>query len=463
MRWKIIALSGLAILLLCGALFAFAYSRGRYPGTPLDATPIALLGARIYDPGTDSLITDVAVLIRGREITAVEPFTAVPEDARVLRVSGLTLLPGFIDSHLHMSAIRPRDEDGRREIGATRYLWRFVRRFPERRRRLIESGVTTAKSLGDPYPWIASFAERIEEHDLAGPRIFAAGPMFTAAGGHPVPRLRAAGQGDTSFIAQVTRQLSESEGATVALNQLSGRIDFVSAVLESEGATPSLSSRLLAAITATAHERGLRVLAHVASMRDLRKAIASGADGIEHLPRDGTIDPLSLDLLRAQRIFVDPTLTPTIYELASLRRDTASLRLLRGNARQLHQAGVRLLVGSDAPRPGAYFGRTVHEEMRALVELGLSPREAIAAATSSAAEHLGLGDRLGSIAPGKWADIVAVGGDPLSDITSTADIYLVIADGQVLLDRLNDRPQPKGVIAGASPHGAADALTERLQ
>jgi imidazolonepropionase-like amidohydrolase len=117
--------------------------------------------------------------------------------------------------------------------------------------------------------------------------------------------------------------------------------------------------------------------------------------------------------------------------------------------RLLHEAGVVMVVGSDAPGPGITFGVTFHEELRNLVEVGLTPAEAIAAATSVAAEFLGVADRLGTIEPGKLADIIAVGGDPLADIRDASDIYMVIADGQVLYERLGEARRPRGVIAVA--------------
>ncbi len=364
-------------------------------------------------------------------------------------MSGLTLLPGFIDSHVHLSGIRARIPDGKRELGPVRYFWQFIRRFPERRRALIESGVTTVKSLGDPYPWIVKFAERIERHELAGPRVFAAGPFLTAPGGHPVAQLRRAGQGDSSFIAQVARQVTGHAQARNAVATISRRVDYVTAVLEDRGEPESerLAAALLHVITSAAHAEGLRVLVHVSTAYDVDVALPAGVDGIEHVPYDEPLTTVALDELRERHVFVDPTLQALEQQRGELLGDTAAARLARANTRRLGEARVPLVVGSDAPNPGTTFGYTFHEELRNLVEVGMSPGEAIAAATSVAAEYLGLADSLGTIAPGKWADIVAVAGDPLSDIAAASDIYLVIADGQVLLDRLERLERPGGIIA----------------
>jgi enamidase len=451
--------------LLVGAIVAavaigIAYSRDYFPGQPVDTTALALIGGRVYDPFARMVIADAIVVVRGREIVAVDEQAEIPEDARVLNVGGLTLLPGLIDSHVHFSGIRTRASDGSRELGWFSYFWHFSRRFPQRRRSFIEAGVTTVKSLGDPYPWIVRLAERIERHELAGPRVFAAGPMFTAPGGHPVAQLRRAGQGDTSYIAQVTQQLTDPAEARAAVRLISRRVDCVTAVLESRGATslPRLPDVLVRAVVGTAHTHDLPVLVHVSDIDGMVQAVAAGADGIEHVPYDQPIDTATLNLLRDRPLVVDPTLQALEQSLAELQGDTASARRARENTRRLIDAGIRLVAGSDVPSPGTTFGYTLHEELRNLVEVGLMPADAIAAATAVAAQHLGLSAKLGSIAPGKWADIIAVGGDPLTDIAAVADIYLVIADGQVLVDRLSKVRRRGQVIAlnkpGAPPQPA---------
>jgi len=207
-----------------------------------------------------------------------------------------------------------------------------------------------------------------------------------------------------------------------------------------------MSAPVLHMITYTAHTFELSVLAHVSTVEQLRLALSAGVDGIEHVPFDQVLDSLTLEELARRRVFVDPTLQAIDQYVGQVLADTAAARRARTNVRLLHRTGVPLVAGSDAPSPGTTFGYTLHEELRNLVEVGLTPGDAIAAATCVAAEYLGAGDRLGSIAPGKWADIIAVAGDPLHDIEAVADIYLVIADGQVLVNRL-DRVRRPGVIA----------------
>ncbi|UCF21068.1 MAG: amidohydrolase family protein [Gemmatimonadota bacterium] len=428
---------------------AYAHSRGRFDGLPVDGPPIALVGARLYDPAGDSVVDPATVIIRGRTITAVGRGVALPDSARTFYLSGLTLLPGLIDSHVHLSGIRSRIADGSRELGWLRYFWRFSRRFPERRRAFINAGITSVKSLGDPYPWVFKLAARIDRHELGGPRIFAGGPYLTAVGGHPLPSLRRAGQGDTSFIAQIARQLVEPDEARSAVDGIARRADFISVVLEKGGdpQVPELPVQVLNAIAAAGARNRLPTLVHVDALQDVLIALAAGARGIEHLPLDQLIDPVTLAELREQRVFVDPTLQ-AVEQLASGHNgDVAAARTARRNLRRLLAAGVPVVAGSDAPSPGTTFGYTLHEELRNLVEAGYSPREAIASATTVAAEYLGVAEHVGTIAPGNWADIIAVGGDPLVDISATARVYLVVADGQILLDRLDEIPAATSVVA----------------
>ncbi len=274
--------------------------------------------------------------------------------------------------------------------------------------------------------------------------------MLVSSAGSPTSgvQLRQAGQGDTSFIAQVTRQLAGPAEAQVAVSEIAKRVDFVTAVLETRGdpLLPSMPAPVLRMITYTAHGFELSVLAHVSTVEQLRLALAAGVDGIEHVPFDQVLDSATLEELRQRRVFVDPTLQAIDQYVGGVLADTAAARRARTNVQLLHRTGVPLVAGSDAPSPGTTFGYTLHEELRNLVEVGLTPGEAIAAATCVAAEYLGAADRLGSIAPGKSADIIGVAGDPLIDIMAVADIYLVIADGQVLVNRLGSVRRP-GVIA----------------
>lgn len=424
-------------------------SADRYRGEPAPEGPLVLVRTRLYDPAGDSTVDDATVVIEGRRITAAGSQVAVPDGARVLDLRGLTLLPGLIDSHVHLGAVSDGPSHGIHGLG---YLWQFVQRFPQRRRALIEAGVTTVKSVGDPTPWIFDLSDAIRRHDLGGPRIFAGSPILTAPGGQPVARLRSAGQGDTSYIVQVALQLADTAGARRAVESIPLRARFVTAVLDAgpAGRLPALAPPVLATIVRTARARGLPAVVQVGSIADIEAAVAAGATGIEGLAVERPIGWDTALRMRGSHVFVDPTLT-RIDRLEPPSTDgTRRVSQGRRNLERLYRAGVPIVAGSDAPYTGP-FGSSLHEELRSLVDAGMSPRDALAAATSVAARALRLDDRLGGIEPGKLADLIAVYGDPLSDIDALTDIVLVIADGRMELNRLARIPRPGAVLAGATP------------
>ena len=445
LRW-----STFAFIVLAGAGLAFAYSQGQFVGLVGDERPLALLGARIYDPVLRTISEDMTVIIEGRFIVSVgDEHAVLPEGARILDVRDLTLMPGFIDSNVRISGIAADPSTGTRDLGWLPYFWKFVRKFPDRRRQLIQAGVTTVRSVGDPHPWVAMLADRTARHELAGPRVLFSGPVFTAPGGQPVARLRAAGQGDTSFIAQVTRQVADTAQARIAVNRLSGNVDFIAAVVDRRNpdGLPGLRRDVLRAIVRTAASHHLATAAYIGSVRDINAAIDAGVTGIEGMPGDAPIDLATLSRLRDGNIFVDPMLEATQRIESRIHRDRARMETVQGNVRRLHEVGVTLVAGSGAPNTGTLFGRSLHAEMERLVTVGLEPADALAAATSDAAAYLGLQDRLGRIAAGRFADIVAVAGNPLINISDAARIRLVIADGRVLVDKLGERRRRHGVVA----------------
>ena len=366
----------------------------------------------------------------------------------VIDGAGKTLLPGLIDAHVHAWGDAQRDM-ARFGVTSGFDMHGDAQRLPGLRRQR-ESGATRDRA------------------DL-----WAAGHAVTAPGGHgtqygfPVPTIDA-GTDIDAFVGQRV-----DEGA-----------DFIKLIIEDLGAygsprrLPTLSSPQVAAVIKAAHARKRMAVAHVAKLDDARMAIDAGADGLVHVFTDAVADDAFIAAMRARDAFIVPTLSVvaslagsgegkalaadariapllTAGQLGTLSRDfgkpaPARLQHALDSVRRLHAAGVDILAGSDAPNPGTAHGASLHHELQLLVRAGLTPAQALAAATSVPARRFGIADR-GRIAPGQRADLVLVDGDPLADIAATRAIAMVWKNGH----RIERDPQAGAVAAQEVP---ADTL-----
>jgi imidazolonepropionase-like amidohydrolase len=405
---------------------------------PAPHATLAITGARVFDG--ERLLPKATVLVDGNRIVAVGPEVAAPPGVETVDGSGKTLLPGLIDAHTHVW-------DGAQleqalVFGVTTVLDMFT--LPE-----------VLKTLrADPRP------ERAD--------IRSAGVLATAPGGHgtqygfPTPTLTRPDEAQ----AWVDARLAEGS-------------DYVKIVIEDGSAVgakrPTLSRETVAALCKAAHARGKLAVVHVTSLDSARLALEVGADGLVHIFADVMPPPDFGSGVAGHRAFVVPTLgvLRSVFGKANgLETDealapflapdaranlTATFRL-RGKGpadaaaafaavRQLNDAGVPILAGTDAPNPGTTHGASLHGELALFVEAGLTPVQALAAATSTPARVFGLADR-GQIAPGRRADLVLVDGDPSSDITATRRIAGVWRGG-VKLDR--EAVRAKLAAAAAAP------------
>jgi imidazolonepropionase-like amidohydrolase len=395
------------------------------------AQPLAIRDVRVFDG--EHVIARATVVIQGTSIAEVAPDAKIPSGAKVMDGYGKTLAPGFIDAHTHTI-----DPKGLKQAAAF--------------------GVTTTLDMFT----VPANAKHIKQEEAAGKQadaadLFSAGYAATAPGGHgteyglPVPTLTSPGEAQAWVDARI------AEGSDYI------KIIYDDGVEYKRGpAIPTLSKETMKALIDTAHARGKLAVVHIGSLQQAEDAINAGADGLAHLFIGEQSDPNFGKLVAAHHAFVIPTLSvlsslcrpevnarladdPRIsrllpkLELASLRRgfglpSKLSCAGADQAVRQLKAAGVPILVGSDAGNPGTTQGATVHGEMELLVRDGLTPAEALRAATSAAAAVFRLEDR-GRIAPGKRADLVLIDGDPTTDITNTRNIVAVWKAGhQVDID-----------------------------
>jgi imidazolonepropionase-like amidohydrolase len=386
------------------------------------ATKTLIAGVQIFD-GTAVADAD-SVLIGSELIEAVGSGLRAPRQADVIDGTGCTLLPGLIDAHMH-TPFPYTIENG---ISGLRQAARL--------------GITTMLCMGGD-PGMVRRLMDLRRADLASLR--SAGVVATARRrpewGEDYPELRDVAEADSFVAARV------AEGS-----------DYLKIYLEDgsvygHAAIPCLPPELSAAVTAAAHARGLLVITHAQSRRLTEQAIESGTDGLAHQFVDEPLTPDYARRIKAAGVFVVPTLAvyhkaegPALADDPRLRpaitsqsRDT----LLAGTprpphipvnalaaVRQLGEAGVPILAGSDAANPGTGYGVSLHHELELLVRGGLTPHEALRAATSVPARYFRLTDR-GRIAAGLRADLLLVTGDPLTDITSTRVVRWVWHGGRL--------------------------------
>jgi len=386
----------------------------------------ALVGATVID-GTDApALADAVVLIENGRILQVGPRSkvAIPAGAERKDLTGLTVLPGLIDSHVHITfALRRGPNDPQADAILNGILQEFLR-----------NAVTSIRDVGAAYPWILDIAHSVDEGQRQGPHIFAAGPMLTAPGGHPVATLL---RGNEPAIASATRQIASAEqGREVVRDLAKGGVDTIKVVLASRGRPnsperiPTLNGQVLAAITAEARVLEVPSTVHWGSVSELPAVVAARPVQLEH--SGYTPIPVGLiEQIARAGIVVDPTLTVMSASISS--PDEFAAGPLQ-NVSRLHHAGVAITAGTDAPLLGLPFGESLPRELELLVKAGLSPMEAIQAATRNPARLLKRGNQIGTIEAGKRADLIAVAGDPLRNISDIRKIRLVLRAGIVVVN-----------------------------
>ncbi|MGZ3145733.1 amidohydrolase family protein [Lentzea chajnantorensis] len=311
-------------------------------------------------------------------VTGCSVGSAAQDGDEVVDARGGTVLPGLIDSHVHL--------------------------VPGALAQSLNHGVTTVLDMfSKPDVVAAARQQAATRTDVADVR--SSGIGATAPGGHPSP-----------LYAPIPTVSAPGEAERFVADRVAEGVDHLKVISGVGGLWPALDSATIAALVTAAHARGLVVVGHVSSAAGLDQLVSAGADVVAHVPTDDLDDTL-VDRMALAGISVGPTLVTAENALRSANRAAATVR-------RLAEAGIPLLAGTDAPNPGTAFGQALHRELELLVGCGLSPAEALAAATAEPARVFGLGDR-GRIAPGLRADLVLVSGDPLTDITAVRAVERV--------------------------------------
>lgn len=434
-RWPEAGAVVALVATLATAVFA---QQSPAPAQPSPATPptssapgaqprndFAVRGVRVFDGVR--VLERVNVVVRDGRIKAVGAGVAIPAGSTVVDGAGKTLLPGLIDAHVHSWGDAQRDA---LRFGVTAEL----DMLGDRER--IPSLRAQRESLA-----------RVERADL-----WTAGAAVTVPGGH-----------GTQYGLKVPTLASGGDAAAFVAARVEEGSDYIKLIVEDmsehtgEASMPTLAPAQVRASIAAAHAARRLAVVHVSRQADALAAIDAGADGLVHVFTDAVADAPLLRAAKARGAFVVPTLSVVSTmaqagEGAALAADprlqpwlapeqAATLRAVYPTAarpaalqralesvRALHAAGIPVLAGTDAGNPGTSHGASMHGELALLVRAGLSPPQALAAATSLPAARFGLADR-GRIAPGMRADLVLVAGDPTADITATRAIDRVWKNG----------------------------------
>jgi len=393
---------------------------------------VILRGATLIDGTGAPPVRDRAVVITDRRIVDVVA-DRLPRDGTVLDLGGLTLLPGLINCHVHLCLAG--DADPSRTLADESYAATVVNAVV-RAQRTVEAGVTTVRDLGGREYAEIAVRDGVRVGRIPGPRILCAGRAVCITGGHGWRMLGRQADGPDDLRRAVREQLRA--GADVIKLIATGGV-------MTPGVDPRAAQLTLEELRAgvdEAHRARRRAAAHAMADEGIAWCLDAGIDTIEHgvfltealATRMATQGTALVATLIAPHAIVEGGLAAGIPEFAVTKSVALRERHLE-SFRLALRAGVTIAAGTDAGTPLNPHGSIV-PELALMVAAGMAPLQAVRAATSVAAQVLGIAAETGSIAPGLAADLIAVEGDPATDIKALDAIRLVVADGRTVLSRL---------------------------
>ena len=395
---------------------------------------------KLIDVETQKLLTKQIITVEGQRIVSIRPADQLEAGTQVVDLSDYTCLPGLIDMHVHLS------------YGdlATLYIDKFTLGAADlafhaahNAELTLMAGFTTVRNLGDSSGVTAALRKAISKGLVAGPRVFTSGKSLATTGGHADPTngyrpdLRGdpgPGEGVINGVVDARKAVRQRYKNGADLIKVTATGGVLSNAKNSQNA--QFFDDELTAIVETAKSYGFKVAAHAHGVEGMQRAIRAGVASIEH----GTLmDNDTIKLMKKYGTYLVPTILAGDFVAEKSKIDGYFPELVRPKAAEIgpkiqatfgraYKAGVKIAFGTDT-------GVSAHgdnaQEFALMVEAGMPPMEAIVAATKSAADLLGESDQLGSISVGKYADVVAVKGNPIEDITLLENINFVMKNGWI--------------------------------